>query len=201
MKNLETSSQTCEIKQNLETPEIADTFNWSREEREKLNEEILVEKLRQKLIEKYPEQKCFFESAIIKLMQLGKNIDEHKKILNEITWTNIYSIRISNWELSAYVDDLWRTIFDIKWYDIDNFWNILSKKLFTDRQYTEKRLKNWEKVWSWFYYDRDKNWNLFIVISEYFKEIERIWIKDPRFNEYTVNSLIFILWLMKIFWD
>jgi len=130
MWNLETSSQTCEINQNQETPKIADTFNWSREEREKLNEEILVEKLRQKLIEKYPEQKCFFESAVIKIMQLWWNYERQLEAIEKVTNSNIFLLFASNWDLLSYLDQNWNTLFDISSFDFDNdFANLLSRRI------------------------------------------------------------------------
>lgn len=159
-KNIE-SKTSCE-KPKVK-PEIAETFNWSKEERQKLKEDFLVWELRKKLIEKYPEQKCFFETAIIKVMQLGKNIEWQQKMVKELK-TNIFLLYSPEWNLLSYLDQNWNTMFDISNFDFDeDFWNLLNKK-----------------VWN-LYIRKNKTWNLELFDPEENK-IHSPW--SPIFNTY-----------------
>ena len=56
----------------------------SKEYREQLNEEVLVSKLKETLINKYPDKKEFFEECKIEIMKLGKNYEEHKELYEMI---------------------------------------------------------------------------------------------------------------------
>jgi hypothetical protein len=107
---IETWGKTCE-KPKVK-PEIAETFNWSKEERQKLNESVLIENIRKKLIAKYPEQKCFFETAIIKVMELWNNYEDYQNVRNELS-TNIFLIFWLDGKLLAYLDEEWNKILDV----------------------------------------------------------------------------------------
>ena len=67
------------ISKTLERPDVkkdeSDSITWSKEERLRLKEELLISEVRKKLIVKNPEQKDFFMKAKIKVMQLWKNIE------------------------------------------------------------------------------------------------------------------------------
>lgn len=164
--------KTCE-KPKIK-PEIADTFNWAKEERQKLNESVLVENVRKKLIAKYPEQKCFFESTIIKLMQLGENYEDYIEGQTDL-WTDVFLLFSVDWKLLSYLDKDGNTLFDISSFNFDDdFANLLSKK---------KLNKYFRKNSQW-------KWELFIN-WEIFPE----WSK--RFN--TVIANFHIYW--KLLWN
>lgn len=119
----------------LENPEarkkIADTFNWSVDERQNLKEDILVWNLRQKLIDKYkeyPQQNCFFEKAEIRVMQLGNNMKEYD-IVKEKLWTDIFLLFWNDWKLLFYLDKDWNTIFDISSFNFDEDFANLAWKI------------------------------------------------------------------------
>jgi hypothetical protein len=147
-------------------PEIADTFSWAKEERQKLKEEVLIEDLRKKLIAKYPEQKCFFEISQIRVMQLWDNYDEQKQAIKEITNSNIFLLYSTDWKLLSYLNEEWKTIFDISNYNFDDdLANLLWKKFKTwyirknskgqFELFDEKENKifiQWEKVFNMFIY-------------------------------------------------
>lgn len=137
---VETWWKTCE-KPKVK-PEIAETFNWSKEERQKLNESVLVENVRKKLIAKYPEQKCFFETAIIKVMELWKDIKEYNDVKKQL-WTDIFLLFSADWKLLSYLDNNWNTMFDISNFDFDNdFKNLVLKKNFNVYFFRDK--KDWK---------------------------------------------------------
>jgi hypothetical protein len=155
------------VKVILEKPKVADTFNWSKEERQKLNEEVLVWNLRKKLLEKYPEQKCFFDKADIRVMQLWDNFDEHNQMKGMIKW-NIFLLFWIDWKLLSYLNEDWKTNFDISNFNFDNdFGNLLNKKL---------SQKNWNS------YIINKDWKLFLYNSE----------KDTYYPEWSHNFNVYI---------
>lgn len=141
----------------LENPEarkkIADTFNWSQDERKKLNEEVLVWNLRKKLIEKYPEQKCFFDEAEIKVMQLWRNYNRHvewSKIYN----TNIFLLYSPEWRLLSYLDKDWNTMFDVSNFNFDDdevnsFWRDVSKTYIRRNDWKLELFDNWTIYPEW----------------------------------------------------
>lgn len=150
-------------------PEIAETFNWSKEERQKLNESFLVENVKKKLIEKYPEQKCFFDNADIKIMELWKDIKEYNEVKGKL-WTDVFLLFWTEWKLLSYLDQDWNTIFDISNFNFDDdFANLLWKKKLN------KYIRKNEKWFLEYYYD----WEIFPQWS-------------PEFN--TIISRLHIIW-------
>lgn len=147
-------------------PEVTDTFNWSKEERQKLNEELLVWNLRKKLIGKYPEQKCFFDSAVIKIMQLGDNFDEQNQAINQITKSNIFLLYWIDWKLLSYLNDEWKTLFDVSTFDFnDDLANLL-----------------WKKFKTW--YIRKNQWWKLELFDEKNNEIVSEWSKEFNMHIY-----------------
>ncbi|MDD4151583.1 MAG: hypothetical protein PHR68_03135 [Candidatus Gracilibacteria bacterium] len=128
-------------------PEIAETFNWSKEERQKLNESFLVENVKKKLIEKYPEQKCFFDNADIKIMELGKDIKEYNEVKGKLG-TDVFLLFGTEGKLLSYLDQDGNTIFDISNFNFDDdFANLLGKKKLN------KYIRKNEKGFLEYYYD------------------------------------------------
>ncbi len=123
------------VSKTLENPEIKkdenDSINWSKEERIKLKEELLIWELRKNLITKYPEQKDFFLKAKIRVMQLGKNYQEHQDMTKELNG-NIFLIFSQDGKLISYLNNDWSTNFDIWKFNFDDdFANLLWKKVKT----------------------------------------------------------------------
>lgn len=117
------------IKKNNEWTNKDSTYSWSKEERDKLKENVLITELKKKLKQKYPQKKEFFDESKIELMQLGKDYKEHQEVLKLIN-TNIFLLFSPEWKLLSYLDNDWNTIFDISHFNFDDdFWNLLNKKL------------------------------------------------------------------------
>ncbi len=154
-----------EVKKSCEKPkikpEIADTFNWAKEERQKLKENVLISNLRKKLIEKYTEQKCFFETAIIKVMQLWNDFDNHNEML-WLTKSNIFILFWTDGKILSYLDNNWNTLFDISSFNFDDdFANLFWKKKLN------KYIRKNEKWFLEYYYD----WEIFPQWSPEFNSI------------------------------
>lgn len=167
---IKTSCEKTKLK-----PEIADTFNWAKEERQKLKEEFLIEDLRKKLISKYPDQKCFFETVQIRVMELGKDNKEHEEVVKQL-WTNIFLLFSPEWKLLSYLDKDGNTMLDISNYNFDeDFSNLLSKKYSGN-----------------FFRINKKSWKLeFIEKLEKQEKIYEEWSR--RFN----NAIYLHLWIGK----
>lgn len=142
-------------------PEIAETFNWSKEERQKLNENVLIENVRKRLIAKYPEQKSFFETAVIKVMQLWKDINEYTQVHNMIN-TNIFLLYSQDWKLLSYIDQEWNTMFDVSSFNFDED----LKNLYHKKQHNTYIRKN-NKTWKLELFD---NWKTYNEWSENFND-------------------------------
>lgn len=143
------------ISKTLERPDVkkdeADSITWSKEERLRLKEELLISEVRKKLIAKYPEQKDFFMKAKIKVMQLWKNIEWHNSMVSEIGG-NIFLLFSLDWKLLSYLNSDWTINFDISKFNFDDdFWNLLNKS---------QSKKNWNS------YIINKDWKLFLYNSK-----------------------------------
>ncbi len=156
-------------------PEIADTFNWSKEERQKLREDFLVWELRKKLIAKYPEQRCFFETAQIKVMELGKDNKEHEEAVKQLG-TNIFLLFSPEWKLLSYLDKDWITMLDVINYNFDEDSNNLLTKKYSGN-FFRKNVKSWKLEFienSWKIYEEgSRRFNnaiyLFLWVGKYLK--------------------------------